>query len=493
MLQDALAHHQAGRLREAEALYRKLLAAEPRNSDALHLLGVALHQLGRHDEAIDLIGQAIANDGSRAEFHSNLGEVHRMCGRPAQAEQSYRAALALNPDIVAAHGNLGHALLSQDRIEAAAESYQRAAALDPGNAGVLVNFAFTLIELGRLQEAEQRSRQALALRPGDAESHQFLAIALAGLGRFDEAAESYRRAITLKPDYVEAHLNFAQLHLLRGEYEKGWDEYAWRWRRPDMPRPPASAGKLWTGTEDLRGKSILLQHEQGLGDTVHFVRYARLVAAKGAEVYLTVPEVLAPYVGDLGEVRTPARTDYYCPLLSLPAALKTTLSDIPAATPYLRADPGDWRAKLGGSKEKLVGLCWRGNPNYKGDRHRSMPLKALEPLLQLPGIRFVSLQKELHPHEQLPQLAHPGGDFDSTASLVAALDLVISVDTVWAHWAGAIGKPLWLLLPRNSHWCWLLEREDSPWYPTARLLRQTTAGDWAPVVERLRSELSRLR
>jgi Flp pilus assembly protein TadD len=458
VLQDALAHHRAGRLREAEALYRKVLAREPANADALHLLGVALHQFGRHEEAVDFISRAIAADGAQPEFHNNLGRV----------------------------------LLAQERFEPASQSYGRAAALDPGNAGVLVNLAFALIEQGRMQEAEQRSLQAIALRPDEAEAHQFLAVSLAGQERLDEAAESYRRAIALKPDYLAAHLNLAQLHLLRGDYDQGWTEYAWRWRRSDMPRPPASAGRLWTGAEDLRGKSILLQYEQGLGDTIHFIRYARQVATKGAKVFLDVPDVLKPHVRELGEVGSPPRTDYYCPLLSLPAAFRTTLRDIPAAVPYLRADPGDWRAKLAGGKQKLVGLCWRGNPAYKGDRHRSMSLKALEPLLALPGIRFISLQKELHPHEQSPHLVHPGGDFDSTASLVAALDLVISVDTVWAHWAGAIGKPFWLLLPRSTHWCWLLDREDSPWYPTAKLFRQKTAGDWAPVVRAVALELGRL-
>ena len=497
MLQDALAHHQAGRLREAEAIYRALLETDPGNSDALHLLGVAAHQLGRHEEAIALIGRAIAADASRPEFHSNLGEVHRMLGRPAQAEKSYRAALALAPDLPAAHGNLGHALLAQERFEDAARSYERAAALDPGNAGVLVNLAFALLQLGRMEDAARRSRETLALRPDDAEAHNFLAVSLAGLERFDEAAESYRRALALRPDYLEAHLNFAQLELMRGEYAQGWKDYAWRWKRSDMPRAPDSAGALWSGAEDLRGKTILLQAEQGLGDTIHFVRYAPLVAARGAKVFLQVPAVLAPFMRELGEVivqGAPApRTDAYCPLLSLPAAFGTTVRDIPTAIPYLHADPGDWRARLGADGRKLVGLCWRGNPSYKGDKQRSMPLELLDPLLAVPGVRFVSLQRELHPYEQRPGLVHPGGDFASTASLIAALDLVISVDTVWAHWAGAIGRPLWLLLSRIPHWCWMMEREDSPWYPSARLFRQQVAGDWTPVVERLGSELRRLR
>lgn len=491
MLREALAHHQAGRLREAEALYRALLESDPGNSDALHLLGVAAHQLGRHDEAIGLIGRAIGADPARHEFHNNLGEALRALGRHAEAERCYRAALALAPDSAAAHGNLGQALLAQQRFEEAEPSYRRAAELDPGNAVVLVNLAFVLIELGRLEEAERRSRQALALQPGNAELHNFLAVSLAGLERFDEAAASYRRALALRPDYLEAHLNFAQLQLMRGEYAQGWRDYAWRWRRDDMPRAPESAGRLWSGAEDLRGKSILLQSEQGLGDTIHFVRYAALVAARGARVFLQVPDVLAPFVKELGDAGPAPRTDFYCPLLSLPAAFQTTVDTIPAAVPYLKADPGDWRAKLGGDGQRLVGLCWRGNPQYRGDKQRSMPLELLDPLFAVPGVRFVSLQKELHAHERRPGLVHPGGDFASTASLIAALDLVISVDTAWAHWAGAAGKPLWLLLSRIPHWCWLWEREDSPWYPTARLFRQPQAGDWRPVVDRLARELVR--
>jgi len=480
VLQDALALHQAGRLQEAEALYRQILAGDPGNSDALHLLGVAAHQQGRHDEAMALIVKAIVADASRPEFHNNLGEVHRKLGRPSQAEHSYRAALALAPDMAAAHGNLGHALLAQERHQDAADSYQRAADLDPGNPGVLVNLAYALIQLGRPEEAEQRSRQAMALQPGDEEAHNFLAISLAGQERFAEAAESYRRAIALKPDYTEAHVNLAQLLLMQGDYGNGWPEYAWR-RKHELPAP------LWTGKEDLNGKSILLQFEQGLGDTIHFARYAPLVAARGAKVHLQVPAVLAPFMRHLGEViieDAPApRTDYFCPLLSLPGALGTTVETIPAAVPYLRADPGDWRAKLGGGK--LVGLCWRGNPNYAGDRTRSMKLAELAPLLQLPGIRFVSLVKDPRPGEQLPGLLHPAMDFAGTASLVAALDLVISVDTMWAHWAGALGKPVWLMLARIPHWCWMMEREDSPWYPTMKLFRQPKAGDWRSVVQRI--------
>lgn len=486
MLQEALAQHQAGRLREAEAGYRAVLAAEPRNADALHLLGVALHQLGRNDEAAGFIGEAIGIDASRPEFHNNLGEVQRALGRFADAERSYRAALELDPDLIPAHGNLGHALLAQKRLEDAAASYALAAARDERNAAVLVNLAYALVGLGRLPEAELRARQALALVPDEAEPHLLLAMSLAGLERFDEAAASYRQALALKPDYVEAHVNFGQLCLVLGDYAAGWKHYAWRRKR---------GAAEWTGAEDLRGKSILLQYEQGLGDTIHFCRYAPLVAARGAKVTLQVPAALVPLLQGLGEIipeGAPApRTDFRCPLLALPAAFGTTLESIPADIPYLHADPGDWRARLGGDGSRLVGLCWRGSPHYAGDRHRSMPFSAIEPLLSVPGVRFVSLQKEQRAEERAPNLLHPGLDFAGTAQLVAALDLVISVDTVWAHWAGAAGKPVWLLLSRIPHWCWMMEREDSPWYPTARLFRQQRQGDWAPVIERVARELGR--
>ncbi len=565
-LQAALAHHQAGRLQEAAQLYRDALRAEPGNSDALHLLGVAEHQLGRHAEAIELIEKAIGLDAARPDFHNNLGEAQRSLGRVAEAERSYRAALAVDPDFAAAYANLGNALLAQDRLRESAKSLRRAVALAPGNAQFHHNLAValhglerlheaeqsarlalalmpemaealsvlaivllelgrpdeaekscrealalkpdfaeahnilgnTLRELKRLVEAERSFRRSLALKPGFAETHNHLAVVLFALGRMDEAEQSYRKAIALKPDYTEAHVNLSQLCLLRGDFAGGWQEYGWRSKRKGMAPPADSERKLWLGTEDLTGKSILLQAEQGLGDTIHFVRYASLVAAKGATVVLEVPSVLAPLMAatpGLGRVFSEGRqpqTDYHCPLLSLPHVFQTTLADIPPPLAHGEAVKGTaaaWRERLAGrGGEALVGLCWRGNPHYKGDRFRSIPLALLEPLLQAPGVRFVSLQKELHPEEQAitakaRNFTHPGADFGRTAEIVAALDFVISVDTVWAHWAGSIGKPAWVMVSHPPHWCWLLGRDDSPWYPSVRLFRQPKSGDWPAVIE----------
>ena len=486
-LQAALAHHQAGRLREAEALYRTVLAADPRNADALHLLGVAAHEQGRPEEAVALIGEALGIVPAFGPAHGNLGNALLVLRRMDEAAKSFERAIEFGHASADLYNNLAVAQHALGRTGEAERSSREALALNPGHAQAHANLALALIRQDRLQEAEQSARHALALNPGDAEAHNFLAVSLAGLERFDEAAQNYRQALALKPDYAEAHLNLGQLCLLQGDYANGWKHYAWRRKLPGQSE--------WSGAQDLRGKSILLQYEQGLGDTIHFCRYAPLVAAKGAKVYLQVPAVLAPFMKGLGEVipeGTPApRTDYTCPLLSLPAAFQTTVESIPTAIPYLPAQPGEWRAKLGGGKEKLVGLCWRGNPAYPGDRTRSMQLSALAPLLDIPGIRFVSLQKEQRDGEHAPNLLHAGADFASTTDLVAALDLVISVDTVWAHWAGAIGKPVWLMLARIPHWCWMREREDSPWYPGARLFRQAVAGDWKPVVERIARELAR--
>jgi Flp pilus assembly protein TadD len=486
VLQDALAHHQAGRLEEAEALYRAVLAAEPRNADALHLLGVAAQQQGRPAEAVALIGRALEIVPGFGPAHANLGNALLVLGRMEEAAQSFRRAADLDPGNADVRNNLGVALNALHRSAEAEAACREAIALNPDLGQAHSNLTLALIRQDRMKEAEQSARRAVALLPGDAEAHNFLAIALVGLERFDEAARSYRQALALKPDYAEAHLNFGQLCLMSGDYAEGWQHY--RYRRA-LPGPTE-----WTGTQDLRGKSILLQYEQGLGDTIHFCRYALLVAAKGAKVFLHVPPVLAPFMQDLGvEVVTdgmPApRTDYTSPLLSLPAALGTTVETIPAKIPYLRADPGDWRAKLGAGKEKLVGLCWRGNPAYPGDKTRSTRFATVAPLLEITGIRFVSLQKEQHADERHPKLLHPGADFAGTAGLIAALDLVISVDTVWAHMAGALGKPVWLLLPRIPHWCWMRGREDSPWYPSARLFRQDSAGDWAPVIARIGKNL----
>lgn len=495
-----------GRRADAERSYRVALALDADFAAAHGNLGNVLLAQERLREAEKSFRRAAALEAGNPEYHNNLAVSLHGLGRLHEAETSCRMALALRPEMVEAHSILAIVLLELGRLEEAGQRVRQAIALKPGFAEAHNILGNTLREMGRLEEAEKSCRQALALKPGFAEAHNHLAVALFALGRMDEAERSYRQAIAYQPDYTEAHVNLSQLCLLKGDFASGWKEYTWRWKRSDMALPDTAGRTLWRGTEDLKGKSILLLSEQGLGDTIHFARYAPLVAARGANVIVEVPSVLAPLMAGtpgigrvIAEGGPPPRVDFCCPLISLPHAFRTTLADIPPPLPHLhsvKARAEDWRDDLKGKGEPLVGLCWRGNPHYKGDRFRSIPLALLEPLLQLPGLRFVSLQKELHPEElsitkQARNFVHPGADFKGTAEIVAALDFVISVDTVWAHWAGSIGKPVWLMVSHPPHWCWLLGRDDSPWYPSVRLYRQPKSGDWKSVIEKVGAELAR--
>jgi hypothetical protein len=341
------------------------------------------------------------------------------------------------------------------------------------------------------------------------------------LGRLDEAMQSFDRATDIRPDLAEAWWDKAATHLLLGDFEAGWRLFEWRWQVPGpngLDRVVRFAEPLWTGREPLEGKTIVLYAEQGLGDTIQFVRYAELVAARGARVLLAVPKPLMRLVSALdgvdqvvdGESAAPA-IDYQCPMLSLPLAFGTTLATVPARVPYLNADREEsaaWRQRLprvpGGLR---IGLVWAGghrpeNPHMTAmDARRSLPLARLAPLAQ-PGVEFVSLQKGERAEAELRALAAEGGfarrildvgaelgDFATTAALIDNLDLVISVDTAVAHLAGAMGKPVWLLNRADTDWRWMLGREDSPWYPTMRIFRQTVSGDWGSVIAAVREAL----
>jgi hypothetical protein len=329
--------------------------------------------------------------------------------------------------------------------------------------------------------------------------------ALQDLMRHDEALASLARAVALKPDYASAYWNESLTRLLQGDFEAGWKLYEWRWRM-DSPNWPAGIPQ-WLGEERLNGKTIVLHAEQGLGDAIQFCRYAKLVAARGATVLLQVRPALTALLRNLegvsrvtaGGERLPPH-DFHCPLLSLPLAFKTRLETIPADVPYLFADPQRatrWRRRLGDAPSPRTGLVWAGSMTHKNDRNRSLPLLRL--LEALPaGIRCYSLQKELRDGDrellrQRPEIVHLGddlADLTDTAALLSELDLVISADTSVVHLAGAMGKPVWVLLPFAPDWRWLLDRDDSPWYPTARLFRQTAIGDWAGVLSRVSDELT---
>ncbi|HYD69447.1 tetratricopeptide repeat-containing glycosyltransferase family protein [Azospirillum sp.] len=468
----AVRHHQEGRLDPAESLYRALLARDPANSDALHLLGVIAYQRKEYSTAIGLIRRAL-DLRNVADYHSNLASALREMGSRDEAVAHCLTAIALKPAYPQAHYNLGNALHDMDRLDEAVVAFRAAIAFNPAYPQAFGNLGFVLKKLERS----------------------------------DEAVAAFRAALALKPDYPKVRFNHAMTLLLRGDFEAGWPEYEWRWRdesfpslRRDFPQP------RWSG-DFLEGKTILLHGEQGFGDILQFVRYVPLVAQRGGTVLLEVPPALRRLLGALpGASQVLAlgeplpSFDVHCPLLSLPRAFKTTLDTIPAGMSSFTAEretSARWAERFAGVSALKVGLVWAGSRHHQNDRSRSLPFSSLAPLWRIPGVRWFSLQvgeraadlKEAPPG-QIEDLAPALSEFAETAEAVRHLDLVVTVDTAVAHLAGGLGVPTWIMLPFAPDWRWLENREDSPWYPTVRLFRQPARGDWESVMARVADALA---
>ena len=610
----ALQQHQAGCLEQARQLYRRVLDADPRHADSLHLLGVIFSQTGRHELALDLIGQAIALappgaavyhtnlgnalaslgrldeaeachrrsialDPALADAHIALGRTLRRQGRPEEAAAAcyrhalrlapgnprahlglgdvlfhqeqmeeaaacYRAAIALAPDDPDAHNNLGSALHRQARLDgaaacfraalainprheealfnlanvlraqqsfdAAAECYARALALKPDRADSHNNLGTVLLLQEHLREAIVCFREAIFLRPDYPEAHSNLGVAHASLRRTAESINAFRTAIHLRPDHAEAHHNLGMALLAAGDMAEGWREFEWRWlvepgisTRRDFTQPQ------WTG-EPAEGRTLFIHAEQGFGDTLQFCRYAPLVRARGMRVVMGAPQPLFQLLRGLDGVDalvTPGDPlppfDLHCPMLSLPLATGTTVETIPAAIPYLHANAAraaSWRARLARADAAgpRIGLVWAGRRRHDlaltavVDRQRALAPDQLAPLLEVPGLQFLSLQKDgprAPPGFPLADPMDEMHDFADTAALVANLDLVISVDSAVAHLAGALGRPVWLLDRFGHCWRWLAGRRDSPWYPLMRIYRQPAPGDWDSVLAEVAGDL----
>ncbi|HKX10381.1 MAG TPA: tetratricopeptide repeat-containing glycosyltransferase family protein [Stellaceae bacterium] len=512
----AVRAHQSGDLDEAARLYNRVLRAVPNQFDALHLLGAVEGQRGRHGKAHQLLSQAVKINPGSAEALNNLGNVLWKMRRYEDAASAFEKALRMRPNLVPALNNWGNALRRDGRYEEALKAYASALALEPGYAAALSNYGDVLQDLGRTEEAIAWHDKALAIDPRDPKALTNRGIALQSLLLIDEALEMYTAALAIDPDFKAAQYNEAVCRLLTGDLSRGWPKFELRWEteaddagRRDLPKP------LWLGNEELAGKSILLHAEEGFGDTIQFCRYAPLAARKGARVILEVPALLKSLMRSLDGVdvliddgEPPPSFDFHCPLMSLPLAFGTTLESIPSAARYLAADPAQvalWRERLTRFAGAKVGLAWAGNPRrhdapaYLMDQRRSMRLSQFGALAQHSGATFISLQKG----EPSNQATSPAAglhvvdwteellDFADTAALVEALDLVICVDTSVAHLAGALGKPVWMLSRFESEWRWLLDRADSPWYPTMKIFRQPSRGDWEAVVEQVSAELGR--
>ncbi len=494
-----------GQLMQAEAVCRQILQVQPNLPEAEHLLGVIAHQNGKLGEAIEHVKRAAKLAPQIALFHANLGEMLRLAGRPKLAADAARCALEIEPTMPAALSNLGVALYELKDYEGAVRAHRKAIAAKPDFAEAHSNLGNALHALRRFDEAIVAYKCAIAINPNYADGWANLGTTLHHSGSFEEGISVLRRAIALAPHHANARSGLGILLLMRGDLAEGWDEYEWRLRSterkgPKFPEIP------WQG-ESLAGGHIYVQAEQGFGDTLQFVRYVSLLAARGAKVTLRVHQQLVtllreslPGIVVLGDRGDPATYQCDAVLLSLPRLFKTRLETIPAEVPYLRP-PAEavqqWNKRLAKMKGLRIGVVWAGNPDHVNDTRRSIPLSLLAPLFAVRGTSFASLQfgpraadlKKLKRKTSIEDIAAKFEDFVDTAAAVSALDLVITVDTSVAHVAGALGKPVWVLLPWVTDWRWLLNREDNPWYPTMRLFRQNKGEDWVDVIARVEKEV----
>jgi tetratricopeptide (TPR) repeat protein len=527
-----------GRLSEAAARFEQALALRPNYAEAHNNLGIVSRDQGKLDQAKAHYEHAIALRPDYAEAHNNLGNILWKQDKLDEAAARFEYAIALRPGYAEAHNNLGNVLLQQDKLEQAVARFEHAIALWPDYTEAHSNLGSALWKQGKLDEAVTRFEQALALRPDYVEAHNNLGNVFAQQDKLDQAVARFQHAIALRPDFADAHCNLAKVlltqyqvdqataryeqalalrpdyadaqhglaacYLLEGNYERGWPAYEGRLRMPGIFSPPSIP--RWTG-QPLAGRRILLLTEQGLGDTIQFVRYARLLKERGARVVLAAQPALGgllashPDVDELvllGSAVEVPRCDYYLPLLSAPCELRTDASTIPCQVPYLWADPkltDQWRQELAAVDGFKIGIIWQGSRTYSVDRWRSIPLARFAPLAALPGVRLISLQKGFG-SEQVATVDFPvldlssrldetAGPFMDTAAVIRNLDLVVAPNTGIAHLAGALGAPVWVALHFAPDWRWLRDRDDSPWYPTLRLFRQKALGQWPEVFERI--------
>ncbi len=488
----ALVRH--GLTDEAASLFRQALQWQPDCADAHFCLGMLFHQQGRYGEADECYQRALTIDPHRCDVLNNLaglGNVWTAHGEPDRAIACYQSVLRFRPNYAEVHYNLGLTLVQQGRIEEAVACYRQAIALKSDYVEAMTNLGLALARQGRFDEAVACQHHAIKLKPDYAQAYHSLGSHLFELGRFDDAVACYRQVIKIDPDFPDTHRYLASFLLLQGDLQHGWQEYEWREKRASpLPQPS------WDGSPQPN-RTILLYCEQGLGDTIQFLRYAPLVRQCCGQVVVECQSQLLSLAASCqGVDRVIVRDsplpmfDLHCALMSLPAVFKTTLSNIPTNIPYLAADPDRieyWRRELAAEPRFKVGIVWQGNPKFERDVHRSIRLGEFAPLAEVPGVALLSLQfgegSEQLATAGLPitDLGSRAGPLENLAAILVNLDLLITVDTAPAHLAGALGLPFWLALSNRPHWPWLLDRSDSPWYPTARLFRQQEAGNWSTV------------
>lgn len=548
ILENAKHLHVRGELDLAERYYRKILSTLPTHFEALWRYGSLKFQQGRCDIAVEMLEQAAGHNGNEPSVWSNLALALSNVGRSTDARAAHERAFALAPDRADVLNNFGTWLTDNGDLEEAVRLLQLAIRRNPNNSDYYANLGSAMSKAGRFPDALRYYMSALALNPGASrgwfglgnvymsihdmeiaiacyrrvleispehcQAQLNLGAALANLGRFDEADEQYKSVLSRFPENVKAHYNISHNRLRRGDFSGGWVEYDEN-RHRAMDRSGlfyySGNAKRWSG-ESIANKRLLLVGEQGLGDQIQFIRYAKLLSDAGAVVDTCCDKPLQNIFERVdGAERVfssppPNGHDFWTPMLSVPRFLNKTANHIPCDIPYINASSESsekWAAHFTDtSKSELkIGIAWAGNRQFKNDIHRSIRLKTLIPLVNAVQATWVAVQKDWHDEDVAVALndfkmfdpSQRLQNFDDTAGLVEHLDLVISVDTSVAHLAGAMGKPIWIMLPVNSDWRWQLNRTDSPWYPTARLFRQTTLGQWDNVIDEIVGELKSIK
>ncbi len=526
--------HQIGNSAEGARLIAEALRLEPSNAEAHNNLGIVLRSLGRLDDALASYERALSLNPDYPEAHNNAGNALRELDRLDAAHRHLERAVALKPDYAEALNNLGIVLRKLNLFEDAESQLRRAVALVPDYPDGLSNLAVVLDESQRPGEALDLLDRALSINPNHIESNNNRGNILRDMDRFDEAVACFETALRLFPEFGDAYVNLGltqqymgrqddaiatlrcglevlpedpNLHwnlaltlLQIGDYAAGWDEYEWRWRMPKFQVFARTVAQpLWQG-EDLAGRSLYLHAEQGLGDTIQFARYVAMAAAKAAQVSVECAAGLRRlFAGSQGWQSVefvdapPDGVDFHAPLMSLPRGFATRIETIPGETPYLTAPPAlvdAWAKRLAATEGFRLGIVWAGNRTYQNDAKRSLTFSELTPLLETPGCTGFSLQLDRdEAADGVIDLAADLGDFADTAAAIENLDLVITVDTAVAHLAGALGRPVWTLLPAASDWRWMKNRTDTPWYPSMRLYRQQRPGDWQAVLQAVATDL----
>lgn len=497
------------KLDEAEAAFQAAIEINPALPEAHNNLGLARVALGKPADAIVCYREAIRLRPDFAQAHNNLGIALRQAGKLDEAVAACREAVRVAPHMAEAHNNLGTALDEQGRSDEAIACLEQALRIKPDFAKAYNNLGIAYWHKADYVQAAANCRKAIELTPELSEAHNNLGNVLRDQGDYAAALASYEQSLKLLPDGVDAHWNRSLVWLLEGDFAQGWPEYEWRWKLKSFSTR-ATNRPLWDGSP-LEGRTVLLDAEQGLGDTLQFIRYAPLVQQRGGRVLAVCQKPLmqilssCPGIDRLVAQGEPVPDfDVYTPLLSLPKIFGTTLQTIPAQIPYLHADRylvEQWGRELASIKAFKVGIAWKGSPKNRMDQQRSIPLAAFEPLARVPGVQLISLQKG-QGSEQIKEttgrfavidlaqrLDETSGAFMDTAAVMKHLDLVVTCDSSLGHLAGALGARTWIALALSPDWRWLLDREDTPWYPTVRLFRKTSLGDWSDVFGRMAAAL----